>query len=88
MSVQDMAIAYSTGWITASVIWLSLAAVAVILKRKGRKPYCRKSKDPDEEISYACPRCGGTVGVYDMEDKYCSDCGQKIDWRKREKDNG
>lgn len=82
MSVQDMAIAYSTGWITASVIWLSPAAVAVHLKRKGKKPYYKKPTDKYEDGNYVCPRCGGSVGYYDMEDKYCSGCGQKIDWSK------
>ena len=72
---------YAAGMITSIIIVL-IAAVAVYCMAGPRKPYYRKPEE-DEEATYACPRCGGTVGVYDMEDNYCSDCGQKIDWRKR-----
>lgn len=77
---------YLGGYVAGMLTWMIImviVAVAVHYISKPRKPYCRKPKDPDEEISYTCPRCGGVVGVYDMEDKYCSNCGQKIDWRKR-----
>lgn len=81
--INDIQFTYICGYLSGIITWIIITAAAVWLGRKGERPYYRKPKDQDEDISYACPRCGGTVGIYDMEDNYCSDCGQKIDWRKR-----
>lgn len=47
------------------------------------------AKKPIEDIentdkvygeAYNCPVCGENVGMYDIKNKYCPECGQKIDW--------
>ena len=80
--MNTMQFAYICGYLTGMIIWLIIIAVAVLLGRTSKKPFYKKPKEQDEDGSWLCPRCGGTVGFYDMEDKYCSECGQKIDWRK------
>ena len=72
---------YAAGMIVSLIIAI-IKAVAVYCMFKAKKPYYRKPEE-DEDATYICPRCGGTVGWYDIEEDYCSDCGQKIDWRKR-----
>ena len=76
---------YLGGYAAGMITWMIIAVIAVVAVcyiNKPRKPYYKKPTDKYEDGSYVCPRCGGSVGYYDMEDKYCSDCGQKIDWRK------
>ena len=41
-------------------------------------------------IQYYCPKCKNDVGAYHsetgmcFEDKFCRECGQKIDWSEEE----
>lgn len=42
----------------------------------------QKSKAPiDREIHFCCPGCGRPVGV---RMAYCSQCGQRLDWRGKD----
>lgn len=54
---------------------------------KGKKPICdTQITNGIFSIFYYCPMCNRIVGIYDEEsgmdfqDKFCRECGQKIDW--------
>lgn len=53
-------------------------------KQVPKKPVFVKEDDELEKGRYACPVCNGTVGVFDMKDNYCSECGQKMHWSRNE----
>lgn len=36
--------------------------------------------DSATEIIYACPECGTSFGFYGDAEKFCHNCGEKIDW--------
>ena len=51
-------------------------------KQIPKKPVFKESTDKHEDGCWVCPVCGGTVGVYDLRDNWCSDCGTMMDWSK------
>lgn len=80
--IDNMQFTYICGHLMGMITWLTIIAIVLFMGRSGRKPIYKKPTDKYEDGSWICPRCGGTVGFYDMADKYCSECGQKIDWSK------
>lgn len=55
--------------------------------RKGKKPIKEENRTYGIlTIFFRCPKCKNDVGMYDTEtlmcyeDKFCRECGQKIDW--------
>lgn len=59
--------------------------------RKVKKPICdTQITNGIFSILYYCSMCNKTVGIYDeetgmcFEDKFCRECGQKIDWSDEE----
>ena len=57
-----------------------LLAIKALEKQMPKKPVYKESTDKHEDGCWVCPVCGGTVGVYDLRDKWCSDCGTMMDW--------
>ena len=55
-------------------------AIKALEKQMPKKPVYKESTDKHEDGCWTCPVCGGTVGVYDLRDNWCSDCGTMIDW--------
>ena len=55
-------------------------AIKALEKQIPKKPVFKESTDKHEDGCWTCPVCGGTIGVYDLRDNWCSDCGIKIDW--------
>lgn len=80
--INDIRFAYICGYLSGAITFAVIASVAVLLSRKGKRSFYRNHVDEYDDGHWICPRCGAGVGWCDMEDKYCSDCGQKIDWRK------
>ena len=77
---------YLGGYVAGMITWMIIAVIVAVVayyRSKPRKPYYKKPVDEYDDGHWICPRCGAGVGYYDIEDKYCSECGQKIDWRKR-----
>lgn len=37
---------------------------------------------PCTEILYKCPKCGTSFRILGSYEKFCHNCGQKIDWKK------
>lgn len=52
-------------------------AISALEKQTPQKPILR---DKNDDV-YDCPVCGGVVSIYDYSDDYCSNCGQRIDWK-------
>ena len=59
--------------------------------KKGFKPVKSNSRDRTGEYYWLCPNCDGRVGGYIItgggaddwgyeKDKFCRNCGTKIDW--------
>jgi len=49
-----------------------------IAKKPREKHYEGEGEVP--YIKYKCPSCDGRYSLCDIQDKYCKNCGQKIDW--------
>lgn len=49
-------------------------------KMKPKKPTQMKSTNKLNSGYYECPECKNVVGVDDILNKYCPNCGQKLDW--------
>lgn len=60
---------------------------------KSNKPIKSNDRDESGEYYWICPKCGNRVGGYIItgrsfndwgykEDKFCSECGIKINWNK------
>ncbi len=49
---------------------------------KGKKPIKKYAGDKIKLPFFLCPRCKNEVGSYEFAyfDKFCSECGQKINW--------
>lgn len=59
-----------------------VVACEALEKQIPKKPVYKESTDKHEDGCWTCPVCGGTVGVYDLRDNWCSDCGTMMDWSK------
>ena len=57
-----------------------VVACEALEKQIPKKPVFKESTDKHEDGCWTCPVCGGTVGVYDLRDNWCSDCGTMMDW--------
>lgn len=57
-----------------------VVACEALEKQIPKKPVYKESTDKYEDGCWTCPVCGGTVGVYDLRDNWCSDCGTMMDW--------
>ena len=55
-------------------------AIKALEKQIPKKPVFEEYTDKLEDGCWVCPVCGGTVGVYDLRDNWCSDCGAMMDW--------
>lgn len=60
-------------------------------KQKAKKPIKSDDKICDLIVHYRCPCCGkyfGGRGIHDVvlfsKERYCNDCGQRIDWSEEE----
>lgn len=82
---------FAIGGILGISYALFAISVAVYAGRKGKKPYYKKANDEYEDGIWICPECGATVGIFrfesvessDAKNRYCSNCGLKIDWRRK-----
>lgn len=66
------------------------------MNSKGLTPVlCNAGSNAVHHHYFGCPRCGSKVGGFTIigngendwgthKDKFCSECGQKIDWRNVE----
>ena len=80
--IDPTAIVFIVGYIVGMFASLVLVAVAVSMCSKGKEPEFVEIKDKCGEGHYICPICGMDVSFYKERNLYCSECGQKIDWRK------
>lgn len=55
-------------------------AMKALEKQIPKKPIEMKSTDKLLDGYFACPICGGCVGMDEYSNNYCVHCGQKIDW--------
>lgn len=50
----------------------------------------KKPAEHGDEINYDCPVCGADVGYFDAmaweTPKYCPECGQALDWDRKEEE--
>ena len=46
------------------------------------KPIARSISDwsPNKEIQFKCRNCGQSFAFYRKKEKYCHNCGTKVDW--------
>ena len=49
-------------------------------KQIPKKPVEMKPTDKLLNGYFACPMCGGWVGMDEYSNEYCGCCGQKLDW--------
>ena len=66
-----------------------VAAIQALEKQIPKKPEYEADGYADGELVYdyaKCPICGHDFeyGINDWGCEYCSDCGQKLDWRDEE----
>lgn len=52
-------------------------------KQIPKKPVEMKSTDKLPQGYFACPICGGWVGMDEYLNKFCAGCGQAIDWSEQ-----
>jgi hypothetical protein len=52
-------------------------------KQIPKKPVEMKSTDKLLQEYFACPICGGWVGMDEYLNKFCAGCGQAIDWSEQ-----
>ena len=57
---------------------------AAIEKHIPKKPVEMKPTDKLLNGYFACPMCGGWVGMDEYSNEYCGCCGQKLDWSDEE----
>lgn len=54
----------------------------LVNKEKAMKPLLYKVNEYDDHF-HKCPKCGCEIGNHILKStlfKYCSECGQKLDW--------
>lgn len=73
-----IAIGYIAGMFSAIIA----GAVAVAFYSRGKKPEWVDVPDKHNAGHWICPQCGTDVSFYELRNKFCSECGTKIDWRK------
>lgn len=44
-------------------------------------PFCISDWDNGDRILYRCPGCGTSFQFFGDLEKYCHNCGRKIEWR-------
>ena len=59
-------------------------AINVLGKQIPKKPVEMKPTDKLLQEYFACPICGGWVGMDEYLNKFCAGCGQAIDWSDEE----
>ena len=59
-------------------------AISALEKQIPKKPVEMKSTDKLPQGYFACPICGGWVGMDEYLNKFCAGCGQAIDWSDEE----
>ena len=55
-------------------------SISTLEKQIPKKPVEMKSTDKLLQGYFACPICGGWVGMDEYLNKFCAGCGQAIDW--------
>ena len=50
--------------------------------------FVKRKPVANEEGGVECPFCGESVDYYIYLDKYCSNCGQALDWREGKQSHG
>ena len=58
--------------------------MAAVEKQIPKKPVEMKPTDKLLNGYFACPMCGGWVGMDEYSNEYCGCCGQKINWSDEE----
>ena len=53
---------------------------SAVEKQIPKKPVEMKPTDKLLNGYFACPMCGGWVGMDEYSNEYCGCCGQKLDW--------
>lgn len=56
-------------------------AIKALEKQIPKKPSAMESTNKLTNGYFECPVCKDVVGVDDMQDVYCPNCGQKLDWK-------
>ena len=59
-------------------------AIKALEKQIPKKPVEMKPTDKLLNGYFACPMCGGWVGMDEYSNEYCGCCGQKINWSDEE----
>lgn len=59
------------------IINMSINALGKQIAKKPIQPY---KTNEIWDWHYDCPICKQIVGIGNIKDKYCNNCGQKIDW--------
>ena len=57
---------------------------SAVEKQIPKKPVEMKPTDKLLNGYFACPMCGGWVGMDEYSNEYCGCCGQKINWSDEE----
>ena len=73
---------FATGIIIGIFLTLMVVSIPFVFEIKGKEPEFVDIHNEHEDGHWICPRCGQDVSFYEWKNNYCSDCGQKIDWRK------
>lgn len=61
-------------------------AIQALEKQIARKPIKKHYEDDEESpyIKYKCPNeCGSKYQLFQKVERYCINCGQKLDWSDR-----
>ena len=58
-------------------------AINALEKQIPKKPAEMKPTDKLLQEYFACPICGGWVGMDEYLNKFCAGCGQAIDWSEQ-----
>ena len=81
--IEPAGTVFAIGFV-AGIFWAFLIGlVATACERvNGKEPEFVEIHNDHEDGHWICPRCGQDVSFYEWRNNYCSDCGQKIDWRR------
>ena len=60
-----------------------IVACEALEKQIEKKPVFEEATEKYEDGCWKCSVCSSMVGVFDLRDKYCSECGTKVDWSEK-----
>ena len=60
-----------------------IVACEALKKQIPKKPVFKEAVDECDTDNWVCPECGEIVKIFRIREKYCDNCGQKIDWSEQ-----